>query len=54
MASPGAKASMAAGSASRSAPSSSLTAMRRAWNVRVAGWMPCPPLPPPLPPPEHA
>jgi hypothetical protein len=45
---PGARASTAAGSASRSAPSSSLTAMRSAWKVRVAGWMPFRPLPPPV------
>ncbi len=34
-------AAMAAGSARRSTDSSSLTSMRRAWNVRLAG---CPPV----------
>ena len=37
---PTASASSAAGSARFSAPSSSLTSMRRAWNVRFAGWPP--------------
>ena len=35
---PGASDSIAAGMASSTAPSSSLTAMRIPWNVRVAGW----------------
>jgi hypothetical protein len=37
---PGARRSIAVGRTSSSASSSPLTAMRRAWNVRVAGWPP--------------
>ena len=37
---PTASASSAAGSARSRAPSSSLTSMRSAWNVRLAGWPP--------------
>ena len=36
---PGARIRSAAASAAASSPSSSLTKMRSAWNVRVAGWM---------------
>src|SRR5690606_9030711 len=43
---PGASVASAASSPRSSSPNSSLTAMRRAWNTRVAGWMAAPRRPP--------